>query len=195
MARGTLLVSVEASRLGRDIVTCHRRGPMSRQPARDSHTEQGLPTHVPQCRGSADFRATQRCQRTRGQRAWGGVVYSRGLLPQSPSLYEQGAMRQRILGSHTPPCHRRTGVKGEQGGGGTSTDRSKHGEQQAPHQSGKSTWYGGARSGDTYSGKSSSYEGGTRGLSGSGPRAGVPPCVEPDARGPGGAFAGAVRRP
>ena len=84
----------------------------------------------------------------------GGGVSVQPRARRSPSFYEQG---------------------------GKSANRSKHGEQQAPHRSGKSTWYGGARSGDAYSGKSSSCEGGTGGLSGSGLWAGVSPRVEPGA--------------
>ena len=128
MARGTPLLSAAASRSGRDIVTFHRRGPMSRQPAQDSQTERGLPTHVPPVQGVNrlwSHSALKNPRRHGNSGQGGGLVYSSGLLPRSLSLYEQG-------------------------GGGRSADESKHGKQHAPQRSGKSTWYGGARSRDAY---------------------------------------------
>ena len=96
-----------------------------------------------------------------------------------------GGGGKRIAAGHTAGAPHSTSR-----GAAQQTDRLKHGEQQAPHRSGKSTWYGSARSGDAYRGKSSSYEGGTGGLSGSDLRAGVAPRVEPGAREPGCADGG-----
>ena len=131
---------------------------MSHQPAWDSQTEQGLPTHgAPGAREARRLWSLFVPPEDTGivGRRGGGVAYSCGQQRRSPSFYEQR---------------------------GRSANTSKHGEQQAPHRSRKSTWYGGARSGNAYSGNSSSYEGGTGGLSGGGLRASVSPRVEPGTR-------------
>ena len=51
LVRGMPLLSAAASRSGRDMFTSHWQAPMSHQPARESQTEQGLPTHVPPMHG------------------------------------------------------------------------------------------------------------------------------------------------
>ena len=125
MARGTPLVSAIASYFGRDTVTFHRRGPKSRQPARDSQIEHGRPTHVPPLQGVSK-------------------LWSKPRLPEDTGWWAQGGGGGSIQ-LPAPPTKPLT-LRAGGGGGSRSVDTSKQGEHHAPHRLGKSTWYGGPRS-------------------------------------------------
>ena len=80
---------------------------MSRQPAQDSQTERGLPTHVPPVQGVSRLWSHSALPEDTGIAGrGGGLVYSSGLLPRSLSLYEQGGgagqQTNRSTGSSMP---------------------------------------------------------------------------------------------